>query len=951
MSTNKIIGPDKVQHVYPTKNGGTEFYMNMDDPYKTGGWYTSRPTSEFNVSYGTGSQFPIKKGVDPSGLVFYNTTGSPITYASGSKPGRSVRLDLYPDGGKWQDKTNFSWQNNPGYLYTTNTIRSQEFTTFIRVHGDLGTHQSYAHKIGGRDEDAIRSLIEMVYPTATHADIQVNYNYAHFPYVNVKPNHVIPNPPPLSDNGKWFGVKTVHKVASDMKSSDWEMWVDNDPFDQNGAPKNNWTLAATYHDVGTSGYNNIPLTWMCQKDLCRIDGFANVDFTLISDRDIDFSGTPIPTPTPTPTPNPTPTPTPTPTCPPGQHLDPVTNICVPDVVPPVSARKQTRHTLTAGDPVPDQFWTIDSDTGPIPGPSPVPGILPISAVTAIGSDPSFPASNAIDGDLSTGWRNNGGGSWIQIDLGQVCNITKVSIAWYKGDKRKNNFAIDFSADAKSFRNVFTGQSTGTTAQLEDYPIANLAAKLIKITVNGNTDPKPSNQQYAHIQEIQATGEPGTPIPTPTGVQAVITAPSQTAQEGMNVVLDGSNSKGDITAFMWSQTTGTAVTLLNATTKTATFTAPSTVGSLGFTLRVTDKAGSTSSANALVQVVATPPPPCPPGQHRDPNTGQCVPDVTPPGTNVDKFGVSKIYGDGPGSNYFMTNDPGNDPRGNNPEASSSYKPKYIDNHDGSFKIKGQIEIRGAITQDNGFNQSKMCTDFKKCTAQGFMQDSMDWKDIEMTSYYKINQVGSSSHNGEPHIEHVMRGQRSTTSNSTFGGPCTCALGCSDNIHGNCYCNKGSNGPARQKYERDLFHTSGYSVDSNKNGPVNNNSAFNFKLGQWFGLKTIVYNLPNGNVQMEHWTDENATNTWKKTHSLIDSPGAWPPRGAIGNCNTDGSQPITFGGPLTVFRSDNLQDYDIKWQSIRSIDSTKKLMGVAHLMDVTPKENIIVKEDEIYQQLEG
>jgi hypothetical protein len=276
---------------------------------------------------------------------------------------------------------------------------------------------------------------------------------------------------------------------------------------------------------------------------------------------------------------------------------------------------------------------------------------------------------------------------------------------------------------------------------------------------------------------------------------------------------------------------------------------------------------------------------------------------------------------------MSDDPGSDPRGNNPEASSSYKPKYIKKEDGSFKIKGQLEIRGAITQDNGYHESQLCTDFVKCTQQGFMQDSKDWKDIEMTSYYRINQAGSGTSNGEAHIEHVMRGQRSTTSSSPVG-VCGKALGCSDNYHANTYCNKGSDGPARQKYERDLYHTSGYSKDSNSNGPVNNNSAYNFKKGQWFGIKTIVYNLANGNVQLEHWTDENGTNTWKKTHSLVDSPGAWPPRGAIGNCNTDGSKPITFGGPLTVFRSDNLADYDVKFQSIRSIDSSKKLMGAEH-----------------------
>lgn len=333
----------------------------------------------------------------------------------------------------------------------------------------------------------------------------------------------------------------------------------------------------------------------------------------------------------------------------------------------------------------------------------------------------------------------------------------------------------------------------------------------------------------------------------------------------------------------------------------------------------------------------PPSPPPPGPPSPPPPGPPSPPPPPPGSNTDKFGVSKIFGDGPGSNYLMSDDPANDPRGNNPEASSSYKPKYIKNNDGSFKIQGQLEIRGAITQDHGYHESQLCTDYEKCKSQGFMQDNMDWKDIEMTSYYRINQCGSGAHNGECHIEHVMRGQRSTTSNTSVG-ICGSALGCSDNYHGNSYPLSG-----RQKWEKDMFHTTGYSKDVN--GVNNNTATRKWNNGQWIGIKTIVYNRPDGTVQMEHWTDENANNQWKKTHSWIDTGTNWPPRGSIGNCNVpSGTSPvITFGGPLTVFRSDNIQDYDVKFQSIRSIDSTKPLMGSLH--DAQPDSHDSDTDEEI------
>lgn len=244
-----MLGPDNVEQIYPTRAGGTEFYLNMENPY-SGGAYTSRRTAQFNISFGRNSQFPFARHIDKSivkqGLVYFNTTGSPISYSSGGS-GRSVRLDVYPDGGKWNNNTAHDWQNNPGYLYTNNSIGSGEFTTYIRVHGDLHKHQAYAHKIGGRDEDTIRSLIEMVYPTASRGYITVNYNYAHFPYISVKPTLITPNPPPLADNGLWIGLKTVHKISADKSYTDWELWFDVNPN----------TKPAKYVIAATSGFIDI----------------------------------------------------------------------------------------------------------------------------------------------------------------------------------------------------------------------------------------------------------------------------------------------------------------------------------------------------------------------------------------------------------------------------------------------------------------------------------------------------------------------------------------------------------------------------------------------------------------------------------------------------------------------------------------------------------------------
>jgi len=276
--SNKNIGPDGILQIYPDAKGGTQVYMKDNPDPKT-----------FNVSYGTGSHIPYTKKQEGN-LVYFETAGSPITYHSGNAPGRSTRIDTYPGGGMWSNKTTFSWKNNPGYLYNEQGIKNTEYTTFIQVDQDLNTHQAYAHKIGGRDDDTLRSLAEMVYPTATHATVQFNYNYAHFPYVHAEAKQLKQVPKLVP--GKWVGVKTIRIVSPDNKSVHWEMWYNESPFDAQGNPQHNWEKIAEYEDKGCKEYGNVPCTWKCHKDVCRVDGFGKVRFAYFSDREIDPNATP-----------------------------------------------------------------------------------------------------------------------------------------------------------------------------------------------------------------------------------------------------------------------------------------------------------------------------------------------------------------------------------------------------------------------------------------------------------------------------------------------------------------------------------------------------------------------------------------------------------------------------------------------------------------------------------
>lgn len=55
------------------------------------------------------------------------------------------------------------------------------------------------------------------------------------------------------------------------------------------------------------------------------------------------------------------------------------------------------------------------------------------AVTALSTDPAFPAANATDGDLATEWRSSGGApTWVYVDLGADTTFNQVILRWAAG---------------------------------------------------------------------------------------------------------------------------------------------------------------------------------------------------------------------------------------------------------------------------------------------------------------------------------------------------------------------------------------------------------------------------------------------------------------------------------------------------------------------------------------
>ena len=275
-------------------------------------------------------------------------------------------------------------------------------------------------------------------------------------------------------------------------------------------------------------------------------------------------------------------------------------------------------------------------------------------------------------------------------------------------------------------------------------------------------------------------------------------------------------------------------------------------------------------------------------------------ISPRYSGVDKFGIKEIYPTKTGGEEWFMNmdDPGNDPRIGGEGPSTIF---VSQDDDGSWKVQS-TEVRYGVLTSSGYHPDLITTlNQQALAAKGYMQSPNDWKNVEMTGYFKVNAFTNTTQNGAPHIELLARGGRNTNDDGTIDGlsrQCEATT-----YHSNTYLD------GRIKFEKDLEHTIGYTT-----GDPGKQHAIRSLLGRWIGIKAIYYNLPDGRVRLEQWIDEDSNNNWHRMLHYTDK-GNWG--GGYPDCGAANTQVITWGGPIAVFRWDNIDDMDVKNFSIREI----------------------------------
>jgi hypothetical protein len=245
---------------------------------------------------------------------------------------------------------------------------------------------------------------------------------------------------------------------------------------------------------------------------------------------------------------------------------------------------------------------------------------------------------------------------------------------------------------------------------------------------------------------------------------------------------------------------------------------------------------------------------------------------------DKFGILEIYPTKPGGRewFIDMNNPIEDPGF---ELGSNITHQF----DGSWQISGRL--------DNGKYIGEVRMEVLR------LPGSEEWKNVEMTGYAKI----IPTMNTNDSLVWSVRGGRH---NDTV--PCEgTALKGGINVNGTV------------SWAKEIWHTGGY-TDKRAETQVTNSI-----IGRWIGWKVVVYNMNNDTaVKMESYLDDKANNNWSKVTDLTDN-GGWyansPDTVFYGaNCGKAKDYIITNGGPLAIFRSDNMT-WNFKDLSVREIQS--------------------------------
>jgi hypothetical protein len=257
-----------VKMLFPSKQGGPAYFYKMTD----------------NIE---GSKFIETDGNKATqmtdGAITFQRLKSDVVHYSSMPDGKTCRVNI--NGGGFISKQAHTWKDNPTpeFIWTPNDSKNYEFTYYFRANGKMHEHTECSTKNRGGihtgSNDPHASTFELSLKIG-QSELKCSKEYNHPDYEFDSTTKASDN---LSHSDKWIARKTVVWTQSDGNVNA-EDYVDWDPFDVAGKPKNNFVKLQSKVFKSTSKYPKAP-TWGGMAT-SRIDGHNSIDYSIISIREI-----------------------------------------------------------------------------------------------------------------------------------------------------------------------------------------------------------------------------------------------------------------------------------------------------------------------------------------------------------------------------------------------------------------------------------------------------------------------------------------------------------------------------------------------------------------------------------------------------------------------------------------------------------------------------------------
>jgi hypothetical protein len=267
------LDEDEVVKLYPDAPGAP-YHLGASDLNAD-----ARITLEQEGSASAGREGPLR---------FWTVSAYSFEYSEDGENGKTARVHISGE----RTGQRFDWQTQMGFLAGPDDLGDQEFTAYVRVHGIFDPeHAVFELKIRGGDHSdqapPLASCSLMTFATASAPGVSrfgKELDHPLYDYVNLPLRFSTE----LSE-GRWYGLKLVSyadPVRPDRVVN--RLYVDDDPFMPDGAPRNAFRLLTEYIDragVNTGRYDTL-VNWRGVITTLRVDGVDSLDVALLSARPI-----------------------------------------------------------------------------------------------------------------------------------------------------------------------------------------------------------------------------------------------------------------------------------------------------------------------------------------------------------------------------------------------------------------------------------------------------------------------------------------------------------------------------------------------------------------------------------------------------------------------------------------------------------------------------------------